>query len=151
MLYASAVNIRWGNGLSPVRRQAIIWPVLKLYARYISECTGLASEIMITPTSHGCYAVTSHWPIGCLFKDLIWLTPKTPSKPCITGRFCGNLNSPMTGGFPSPRTSNPESVSTQWRHQKKCEPTGRSLLFVLFCLYQNSIVGSCVLPMFTYP
>ena len=64
-------------------------PVLKLYARYISECTGLAPEIMITPTSHGCYAVTSHRPIGCLFKDLIWLTPKTPSKPCITGRFVG--------------------------------------------------------------
>ena len=69
------------------------------------------------PTPHGFLMVTSnerkdiqiHLPFDCLFRL------KHPNSASL-GLCEGNHQLPVTGGFPSQRTSNTWSVSMTWRH-----------------------------------
>ena len=59
-----------------------------------------------------------HPLLNCLFGRLFWLTSKEISKPCVTVPFVRGIHRDrwMTGGFPSQRASDAESVSILWRH-----------------------------------
>ena len=58
--------------------------------------------------------VSNHQPHDCLLSCLFRRGSKKTSKICVTGLCAGN--SPMTGEFPTQRTSNAENVSIWWRH-----------------------------------
>ena len=75
----------------------------------------LASELYITVMSNEPYGVLNHQPLNCLFNILFWLTSKKISKfPSLA--LCEG-NPPVTGGFPSQRASNEESISISWWHE----------------------------------
>ena len=56
--------------------------------------------------------VSNHRRLDCLFNCLFRLTSKKTSKPVLLA-FCEG-NPPVTGGFPSQRASNAETVSIWW-------------------------------------
>ena len=58
--------------------------------------------------------VSNHRHLDCLFSRLSRLRSKKASQLRVTGLCEGNP--PVTGGFPSQRTSNAENVSIWWRH-----------------------------------
>ena len=58
--------------------------------------------------------VSNHQPHDCLLKRFFRRRSKKTSKLRVTG-LCA-WNSPVTGEFPSQRTSNAENVSICWRH-----------------------------------
>ena len=57
---------------------------------------------------------SNHQRLGCLLSRLFRRLSKKTSKPRVTGLSDGNP--PVTGGFPSQRTSNSEKVSISWRY-----------------------------------
>ena len=57
---------------------------------------------------------SNHRRLECLFSRLFRLTSNKISKPALLAHFQGNKL--MTGGFPSQRASNAETVSLLWRH-----------------------------------
>ena len=59
--------------------------------------------------------VSNHQPHDCLLNRLFRRTWKKTSKLRVTG-FCEG-NSPVTGEFPSQRTSNAENISISWPHR----------------------------------
>ena len=59
--------------------------------------------------------VSEHWRLGCLFNRLFWCTSKKTSKLRVSGLCEGNP--PVTGGFPSQRTSYTENVSVWWHYR----------------------------------
>ena len=58
--------------------------------------------------------VSNPWHLHCLFNCLFRHWSKKTSNLHVTG-LCGG-NPPVTGGFPSQRTSNMENVSIWWHH-----------------------------------
>ena len=68
----------------------------------------------ITLTSYERDGVSNHWRHYCLHNRLFRRRSKKTSKLRVTGLCEGN--SPVTGEFPSQRTSNAENVSIWWRH-----------------------------------
>ena len=69
--------------------------------------------------------VSNHQPHDCLFNRLFRHTWKKTSKLRVTVRVTGLCegNSPLTGEFPSQRSSNAENVSIWWRHHVYSYPT----------------------------
>ena len=72
---------------------------------------------IITAMSHEHHGVSNHWPLDCFFNSLFRVTSKKTSKPLLLVLCEGNP--PVTGGFPSQRASNMESVSMLWHHHDK--------------------------------
>ena len=60
--------------------------------------------------------VSNHRRLDCLLKCLFMRRSQNSSKLCDTGLCDGNP--PVTGGFPSQRASNAETVSLWWRHHE---------------------------------
>ena len=58
--------------------------------------------------------VSNHRRLDCLLSCLFRRRSKKISKLCVTGLCEGNP--PVTGGFPSQRSSNAKNVSICWRH-----------------------------------
>ena len=83
--------------------------------------------------------VSTHRQVDCLLNRLIRLTSKDLKwniRANVTGLLWGNP--PVTGGFPSQRASNAETVFIWWRHHDILN--SRRLLFVsvsYFCEYFN--------------
>ena len=61
----------------------------------------------------GCFTPV-HWPHDCLFKTMFRQTSKQHQSPALLALCEGNP--PVTGGFPSQRASNAESISISWSH-----------------------------------
>ena len=79
--------------------------------------------------------VSNHRRLDCLPDRLFRHRSKKISKLRVTG-FCEG-NPPVTGGFPSQRTSEAENVSTWWRHHAKphpCLPQYLSLKMLKFTI-----------------
>ena len=62
-----------------------------------------------------CYGVSNPQPHDCLLDRLFRHKSKKTSKLRVTG-LCGG-NSPVTGEFPTQRSSNADNVSIWWRHR----------------------------------
>ena len=62
--------------------------------------------------------ISNHWQLNCLFKFCFWLISKKTWKPVLLA-FCEG-NPPVTGGFPSQRFSNMESISMWSCHHEVC-------------------------------
>ena len=99
------------------------------YHKYIYiyiNCLGFVSSRLDIPassrldvsTTQWCHnkrdGVSNHQPQDCLLNGLFGRRSKKTSKLHVTGLCQGN--SPVTGAFPSQRTSNAENVSNWWRH-----------------------------------
>ena len=84
---------------------------------------------------NGHSGVSSHQPHTCLLDRLFRRRSKKTSKLRVTGLCEGN--SPVTGDFPAPRTSNAENVSIWWRHH---EHGNIRLFFVIFMAVVNPII-----------
>ena len=76
---------------------------------------------LITVTSHYYRGVPNHQPLNYLFSDLFMATSKEASQALL------REIPPATGGTPSQRVSNSESVSTWWRHRGIVTDTARCL------------------------
>ena len=62
----------------------------------------------------GSYYVSNRRPLKCFFSVMFWVTSKKHQRSALLALCEGNP--PVTGGFPSQRASNAESVSILWRH-----------------------------------
>ena len=63
--------------------------------------------------------LSNHQPHDCFYSTVYSRRrSKKTSKLCVTGLCEGN--SPVTGEFPTQRTSNAENVSIWWRHHPAC-------------------------------
>ena len=105
-------------------------------------------------------AISNRRRIDCLFNCLFRLTSNKTLKPALLALDAGNP--PVTGGFPSQRASNAETVSIWWCHhggflwwaataQRKRPPTGSALggaVFdlakILAYLVHNMSGSSCI-------
>ena len=88
-------------------------------AKWRPSCPGGDELTCQHPTLHHCDVimgdgVSNNQPHHCLFNRLFWLKSKETPKPALPVLCEGNT--PVTGGFPSQRASNAETVSTAWRH-----------------------------------
>ena len=106
------------------------WVKLRLYSWPISDMAfkGVTAELDQKPCKkcskinsislqwrhNGCPGVSIRYRFECLFNRLVRRRSKKKSKLHVTG-LC-EVNSPVTGEFPSQRTSNAEYVSIWWRH-----------------------------------
>ena len=79
--------------------------------------------------------VSNHQPHNCLFNRLFRHRSNKISKLRVAGLCEGN--SPVTGEFPTQRTSNAENVSIWWRHHKLNMFAQSSLQAVLFLKHVN--------------
>ena len=79
--------------------------------------------------------VSNHVRLDCLFNRLIRRRPKKTSKLRITG-FCRKMVPPVTGGFPSQRSSDAENVSIWCRHHPLLELSNCEWLYTVS-------LGSC--------
>ena len=145
-IYASVnrVSIASANGLSPIRRQAIIWtnagllsigPLGTNFGEILIKIQNVSFTTMhvkISPVKwrpycpggdelnplrwrHNDHAgVSNHQPHGCLLNRLFRRNSKKTSKLRVTGLCAGN--SPGTGEFPAQMASYAENVSIWWRH-----------------------------------
>ena len=66
-------------------------------------------NLCIIGTSHECHDILNHWQLQCLFNSLLMQTSKETSKVVLLVLCEGNPQ--VTGGFPSQRAGNVESVS----------------------------------------
>ena len=62
--------------------------------------------------------VSNHQPYDCLLNRVFRRRSRKASRLRVTGLCEGN--SPVTGEFPTQRTSNAENVSIWWRHHAHC-------------------------------
>ena len=78
----------------------------------ITITTGWQTDGTIKVTTHGHHGVYNHWKLECLFNSLHRLTKKTTStwKHFLLYLSLVREIHPRTGGFPSQRASNVESV-----------------------------------------
>ena len=83
------------------------------HSRVTSQCSAIALQWR----HNGRGGVSNHQSPDCLFNRLFRRRSKKTSKLCVTGLCEGN--SPVTGEFPTQRTSNAENVSIWWRHYRK--------------------------------
>ena len=122
------------NGLSPGRRQAIIWTnagilLIRTLGTNFSEIPGKAHSFSycghqwllaeeqrgtLRWRHNGLDSVSNHQPHDCLLNRLFKRRSKKTSKLCVTGLCAGN--SPGTGEFPAQMASYAENVSIWWRH-----------------------------------
>ena len=72
--------------------------------------------------------VSNHQPHDCLLNRLFRRKSKKTSKLRVTGLCVGN--SPVTGEFPTQRTSDSEDVSIWWRHHDIMQPHFTSTLAI---------------------
>ena len=82
--------------------------------QYFCDITWASLYFPITVTSHNLHGVSNHRPFVCLFSGLLRLTRKKNFKDALLALCEGNP--PVTGGFPSERASNAESIFISWRH-----------------------------------
>ena len=61
-----------------------------------------------------CHGITNYWHLDCLINHVFRCTSKITWKLCVTGLCVGNP--PVTGGFPSQRSSSMENVSISCCH-----------------------------------
>ena len=112
------------NGLSPERRQAIIWTSVGMLL--IGPLGTNFSEILIEIYTfsftkmqwrhNGHDSVSNHQPHGCFLNRLFGRRSKKTSKLRVTGPLCGEFTG--TGEFPTQRASNAENVSIWRRHHE---------------------------------
>ena len=105
----------------------------------------------IKVTSQEPHGVLDHRQFDCLLNCLFRLTWKETSKLALLALCEGN--SPVTGGFPSQRDSNVESVSISRRHHvfipDPCNVIGLSLersMFVQVDIYYYCNILQCLCP-----
>ena len=87
--------------------------------------------------------VSNHQPHDCLLNRLFRRKSKKTSKLRVTGLCEGN--SPMTGEFPTQRTSNAENISIWWRHhnilryidERLREPRRRTRMIAISDLWKS--------------
>ena len=136
---SNIIRIGSDNGLSPVRRQAIIWtnawilliwPLGTTFSEILIEIYTFSFKKMHLQMSSGKRrpfvlaslrwrhndgdSVSNRQPHDCLHNCLFGRTSKKTSKPRVTGVCAGN--SPWTGEFPAQMASNAENVYIWWRH-----------------------------------
>ena len=96
--------------------------VLRIMHKMCAFCIFVPSILSITlQWRHNEYDdVSNHQPHDCLLSRFFRRRLKKTSKLRVTGLCVGN--SPVTGEFPTQRTSNAENVSIWWRHHDSWLP-----------------------------
>ena len=106
-----------GGQSSAYKRKVYIGDALSRWLRPFSPQieTGPGLDDMALQWCHDeCDGVSNHRRLDCLLSRLFKRRSKKTSKLPVTGLCEGN--SPVTGEFPSQRTSNTENGSIWWRH-----------------------------------
>ena len=105
--------------------------------------------VFFTVMLHERHGVSDQWHLYCLINCLLFVT----SKLCNTGTLQWG-GPPVTGGFPSQRTSNAENVSMAWcqmwpsssglfwRHWRNHVPKPRTILMDMIKEIRNCIVNA---------
>ena len=101
-----------GAHLGPVGpRWAPCWPHEPCYLGSYTMHNNIAGMI------HEQIGVEYYWPLECLIKSLFMLTSNRHQRSALLAICDGNP--PVTGGFPSQRASNVESMSISWCHHEE--------------------------------
>ena len=72
--------------------------------------SGLCINHITMMSLHERHGVSEHWKLDCLLKSLYRLTMNKTSKLCIICLLMGEGRTAVSGGFPSQRANNAESI-----------------------------------------
>ena len=105
-----------------VKLELWVWATSDNWLTWISseDMRGARSHRFALQLRHNEHdGVSNHQSHDCLFNRLLRRKSKKPSKLRVTGLCAGN--SPVTGEFPTQRSSYAKNVSIWWRHHWKWE------------------------------
>ena len=106
-------NMKKFHGISSITIIEVIWSTKMLD---IAQVQWNVEEYPLQWRHNGRVGVSNHRRLDCLLNRLFLRRSKKTSKFRVTGLCEGNP--PVTGGYPSQRTNNAESVSIWWRHHE---------------------------------